>query len=203
MNFSIQRGEVVSILGESGVGKSTLLSVLSGLENADSGSIDFDGEHITDAKEKKLAVIRNRKIGFVFQFHHLLRDFTAEENIAMPLLIQRQSHAMALEKARASLSAVGLSDRAKHKPGELSGGEQQRVAIARAMVTNPVIVFADEPTGNLDSQNADQVHQLLMGANEKSGTTLVIVTHNERLAKKSHRMVWLHEGKIHSSNNRP
>ncbi len=196
LSFRVARGEKLIIVGQSGVGKSTLLHVLGALDRPTSGKIWFDETPLDELNEAQLAEFRNRQIGFVFQFHHLLPDFTALENVMMPCLIGGAGRDQAAEKARRILSEVGLDARLEHKPGELSGGEQQRVAIARAVVLEPRALLADEPTGNLDPETAEGVHQLLEDLNQRLGLTLVIVTHNDRLAALADRTLRLDRGAL-------
>ena len=196
LELSVSAGQIVSIVGASGVGKSTLLHVLSGLEKPTQGEILLNGEDIGALSQNKLAQYRNSNLGFVFQFHHLLKDFSASENVAVPLLLRGESRDSAMKTSRNLLDLVGLAHRASHLPGELSGGEQQRVAIARALSTRPVLLFADEPTGNLDEKTSEQVFEILTEANRQTGCTLVYVTHNPKLAQRAHRVMVLSEGKI-------
>jgi lipoprotein-releasing system ATP-binding protein len=196
LDLSVVAGEKVVIVGQSGVGKSTLLHVLGALDRPTTGQVWFGSESLTAMSERDLAEFRNREIGFIFQFHHLLPDFTALENTMMPGLIRGLSWNEAEARARAVLTQVGLSHRLDHKPGELSGGEQQRVAVARAVVLSPRAVLADEPTGNLDPATADEVHELLMDLNRTRGITLVIVTHNDRLAALADRTLRLQSGRL-------
>jgi lipoprotein-releasing system ATP-binding protein len=182
LDLTFQSGDMVAVVGASGVGKSTFLQILGTLDLPTSGSIKFDGEELTTMPASRLAEFRNRRIGFVFQFHHLLPDFTALENVMMPALIQRMATERARRKARDILSRVGLSHRLTHRPGELSGGEQQRVALARAMVLEPSLLLADEPTGNLDRSTGEAIHQLFLELNRERGSTLLVVTHNPDLA---------------------
>lgn len=183
VDFGIAAGETVAIVGESGVGKSTLLHLLGGLERPTAGSVSIGGVDLASQSDRDLAHFRNREIGFVFQFHHLLPDFTALENVAMPSLIAGETPEEAHGKAAALLERVGLGERMTHRPGELSGGEQQRVAVARAVVRRPGLVLADEPTGNLDPDTGGEVERLLLDLNRENGTTCIVVTHSDRLAK--------------------
>ena len=196
VDIFVNKGEIVSIVGSSGAGKSTLLHILGSLDKANSGEIWINNERIDTLKEKELAKFRNKHIGFVFQFHHLLPEFTALENVCIPGWIagtpKNELEARALEL----LKILGLQDRASHKPSELSGGEQQRVAVARALINNPDIVFADEPTGNLDSKHAQELHELFLHLQKTMGQTFLIVTHNEALAKMSDRVVHMKDGYI-------
>lgn len=196
LSLEIGRGEKVVIVGQSGVGKSTLLHLLGALDRPTSGEVWFDGVNLGRLDDRQIAEFRNREIGFVFQFHHLLPDFTALENTMMPALIRGINRDEAADRARTMLERVGLRDRLDHKPGELSGGEQQRVAVARAVVLSPRAILADEPTGNLDPETADEVHQLLVDLNRAHGATLAIVTHNERLAALADRTLALRHGRL-------
>lgn len=196
LSLTVQAGEKLVIVGQSGVGKSTLLHVLGALDHPTAGEVWFDGTALSSLDERALARFRNREIGFVFQFHHLLPDFTALENVMMPVLIAGTGQDEAAERAREILAHVGLAARLDHKPGELSGGEQQRVAIARAVVLKPRAVLADEPTGNLDPMTAADVHALLEDLNSRFSMTLVIVTHNERLEALADRTLRLEAGHL-------
>ena len=195
--LALRAGEALAVVGASGAGKSTLLHVLCGLEGADSGDICMGGFDIARAPEEELARWRGREVGFVFQFHHLLADLSAEENVALPLLVARAPWREARREAARMLDAVGLSGRAAHRPGELSGGEQQRVAVARALVRRPRLVLADEPTGNLDARNAADVGTLLLILCRDAGACLVVATHNEQLARTCDRRLVLRDGRLH------
>jgi lipoprotein-releasing system ATP-binding protein len=196
ITITIQRREMVAIIGASGAGKSTLLHILGTLDRPTKGEVLFEGHNMFKVSETALASFRNRRIGFVFQFHHLLPEFTALENVSLPALIQKIPKPTALESAKSLLSEVGLSHRLHHKPGELSGGEQQRVAVARALIRHPDLVLADEPTGNLDTQTGDELFELLRKLNETHGTAFVIVTHNEKLSHQTDRLIHLQDGQI-------
>ena len=196
VDIEIKKGEIVSISGSSGAGKSTLLHILGTLDNADKGEIFLDNERIDKLKGKKLAAFRNRHIGFIFQFHHLLPEFSALENVCIPGWIGGRKKNEVKEKAVELLNMLGLSHRLENKPNALSGGEQQRVAVARALINNPDIVFADEPTGNLDSANAKDLHELFFDLRKQFNQTFLIVTHNEELAKLSDRVLVMKDGKM-------
>lgn len=196
ISLSIGKGEIVSVVGQSGAGKSTLLHLLGALDKPDSGSVLIDGTDIFKLPAKKQAAFRNKHIGFVFQFHHLLPEFSAIENVSVPLWIAGQGRKQAMDNAAAMLDIVGLGNKLDNKPSELSGGEQQRVAIARALVNKPSIIMADEPTGNLDSANAQSIHQLFIDLRNKLGQTFVMITHNEELAGMTDRTLTMKDGKI-------
>jgi lipoprotein-releasing system ATP-binding protein len=196
VDIEITKGEIVSIAGSSGAGKSTLLHILGTLDDADKGELYIDNTPIFTLKGKKLAAFRNKHIGFVFQFHHLLPEFTALENVCVPGWIAGRKTREVVEKARALLDLLGLKDRGEHKPGELSGGEQQRVAVARALINDPSIVMADEPTGNLDSANARDLHKLFIDLRNRLQQTFLIVTHNEELAQMSDRILHMKDGRM-------
>ena len=196
VDVEINKGEIVAIVGPSGSGKSTLLHILGTLDNADMGTVNMNDTAINLLNGKKLAAFRNKHIGFVFQFHHLLPEFTAWENVCIPGWLAGRKKTAVKEKAKELLKMLGLSHRMDNKPNEMSGGEQQRVAVARALINNPDIVFADEPTGNLDSANARELHQLFFDLRKKFNQTFLIVTHNEELAKLSDRILYMKDGKI-------
>ncbi|MGL5891864.1 MAG: ABC transporter ATP-binding protein [Bacteroidia bacterium] len=194
IDLSIDQGEVVSVVGASGAGKTTLLTLLGTLDLADSGALEIAGQNIAALKPSELAAFRNKHIGFVFQFHHLLPEFTALENVCMPALIARTSRTEAENRAKELLQMLGLAERAEHKPAALSGGEQQRVAVARALINKPDVVFADEPSGNLDSATAQQLHDLFFDLRKQLNQTFVIVTHNDALAEKTDRKLVMKDG---------
>lgn len=194
VDITVNKGEIVSIVGSSGAGKSTLLHILGTLDTADKGTININGQQIESLSAYKLAAFRNRHIGFVFQFHHLLPEFTALENVCIPGWIAGSGKADVLARANELLKTLGLGNRLENKPHQLSGGEQQRVAVARALINNPDIVMADEPTGNLDSANARELHQLFIDLRNKLDQTFLIVTHNEELAKMSDRILMMKDG---------
>lgn len=196
VDLRIQTGEFVSIVGKSGAGKSTLLHILGTLDRPDGGSLLINGVAVAQMTTKKIAAFRNLNIGFVFQFHHLLPEFNALENVLMPALIAKKPEGEARKRAKELLDYLGLSDRLNHKPGQLSGGEQQRVAVARSLMNQPAIVFADEPSGNLDSASSQDLHQLLFRLRDDFRQTFVIVTHNEELAKMSDRRLEMSDGLI-------
>ena len=194
LDFSVAPGEFVAIIGASGSGKSTLLHLLGALDLPDRGEIRLDGQAYADLAPDALSALRNRKVGFVFQFHHLLRDFNALENVMLPLLIGGTDDGEAERRARAALESLGMGSRLTHRPGMLSGGEQQRVAVARALAPEPVVVLADEPSGNLDPTNAERLHHLLASVTREQGRALVVVTHNRALADLADRVLALHDG---------
>ena len=196
VSLTVARGEILSIVGPSGAGKSTLLHLMGALDKPDSGSVLIEGTDLLQLPPKKQAKFRNTHLGFVFQFHHLLPEFNALENVCMPLWIKGTGKKEALKKATEMLEIVGLGDRLNNKPAELSGGEQQRVAIARALVTRPAVVMADEPTGNLDSANAHAVHELFLRLRNDFGQTFVMITHNDLLAQMTDRILTMRDGKI-------
>jgi lipoprotein-releasing system ATP-binding protein len=196
VSLEVQQGEVVSIIGASGAGKSTLLHLLGSLDKPDKGTVSVNGTHIFQLPARKQAQFRNRNLGFVFQFHHLLPEFSALENVAIPLWISGMDRKKAMNEAAAMLENVGLAQRVDNKPSELSGGEQQRVAIARALVTRPSVVMADEPTGNLDSANAQAIHRLFLDLRTQLGQTIIMITHNDELAELTDRTLIMKDGKI-------
>ncbi|MDP4262176.1 MAG: ABC transporter ATP-binding protein [Bacteroidota bacterium] len=196
VDIDVQKGEVVSIVGPSGSGKSTLLHIIGTLDKADRGNVSMNNTDVNSLSPKKLAAFRNKHIGFVFQFHHLLPEFTALENVCIPGWLAGRKKKEVEEKAKELLQMLGLGHRMENKPNAMSGGEQQRVAVARALINNPDIVFADEPTGNLDSANAQELHQLFFDLKKKFNQTFLIVTHNEELAGLSDRVLHMKDGKI-------
>ena len=195
IDLHIEKGKVVSIVGPSGAGKTTLLQIMGTLDKADSGEVVIDGINVSQLKEKDMAKFRNQHLGFVFQFHQLLPEFTAIENVMIPALIAHKPMKEAKKRAAELLEYMGLTDRADHKPSELSGGEKQRVAVARALINNPSVVFADEPSGSLDSKNKEELHKLFFDLRDKFGQTFVIVTHDPELAKITDETIYLRDGK--------
>ncbi|HKJ22990.1 MAG TPA: lipoprotein-releasing ABC transporter ATP-binding protein LolD [Gammaproteobacteria bacterium] len=194
INLAVARGERIAIVGRSGAGKSTLLHLLGGLDVPTAGEVWIEGENMARLNQRQRGRLRNRSMGFIYQFHHLLPEFTAVENVAMPLLVRREARQSADAKAAALLEKVGLGERLNHKPGELSGGERQRAAVARALVSSPRCVLADEPTGNLDQDTAEGIHRLLVDLNQELGTSLVVVTHNTALSELMERVYILEHG---------
>lgn len=195
IDLHIEKGKVVSIVGPSGAGKTTLLQIMGTLDKADSGEVVIDGINVSQLKEKDMAKFRNQHLGFVFQFHQLLPEFTAIENVMIPALIAHKPMKEAKKRAAELLEYMGLTDRADHKPSEMSGGENQRVAVARALINNPSVVFADEPSGSLDSKNKEELHKLFFDLRDKFGQTFVIVTHDPELAKITDETIYLRDGK--------
>lgn len=198
IDLTIEKGEIVSIVGPSGAGKTTLLQIMGTLDKADTGTVTLNGTEIGRLKEKELSAFRNKQIGFVFQFHQLLPEFTALENVMIPALIAGTSASEATRKAEETLEFLGLAERASHKPAELSGGEKQRVAVARALINNPAVILADEPSGSLDTRNKEELHQLFFDLRDKLGQTFVIVTHDENLARLTDRTIHIVDGRISS-----
>ncbi len=196
VDLYVRRGEVVAIIGPSGVGKSTLLHIIGALDRPTSGTVEIDGRPIFEGDERALAHYRNTEVGFIFQFHHLLQEFNALENVMMPALIAGKNRNEAMKRALSLLRAVRLENRATHRPGELSGGEQQRVAVARALMNEPKLLLADEPSGNLDRASADELHRLLWNLSRQTGQTIIVVTHNMQLAQLADRTIRLEDGKI-------
>lgn len=202
IDLTIDKGEVVSIVGPSGAGKTTLLQIMGTLDKPDLGKIVLNGTEINRLKGSELAAFRNREIGFVFQFHQLLPEFTALENVTIPALIQGNSAGIARKKAKEMLEFMGLAERASHKPSELSGGEKQRVAVARALINHPSVVLADEPSGSLDTRNKEELHKLFFDLRDKLGQTFVIVTHDEALAAQTDRTIHIVDGRITEMKSR-
>lgn len=196
VDLSITKGEIVSIVGASGAGKSTLLQIIGTLDNCDAGEVLINGVQLNDLKDNKLAQFRNKNIGFVFQFHHLLPEFTALENVCIPAFIHGKSKKESEQKAEDLLKHLGIWERKDHKPSELSGGEQQRVAIARALMNDPALILADEPSGNLDSKNAEELHKMFFELRDRFNQTFIIVTHNKELAAMSDRLLTMKDGQI-------
>jgi lipoprotein-releasing system ATP-binding protein len=196
VSLQVERGKISVIIGASGAGKSTLLHILSGLDNADEGKVRINNTNIFELSDDKLSKFRNNNIGFVFQFHHLLPEFDAAENIAIPMMISGETKQKALKRAENLLTIVGLEERLHHKPAELSGGEQQRVAVARALANNPAIIFADEPTGNLDSANSDSLHQLFVELRNDLGITFLVVTHNPNMMNLGDTVFEMKDGQL-------
>lgn len=196
VSLSIHDGEMLAIVGPSGAGKTTLLQIVGTLERADSGSVKFDGEEITGLKDSKLARFRNRNMGFVFQFHQLLPEFSLEENVALPALIGGTKRSEAFSRARKLLDELGLGNRLDHRPSQLSGGERQRAAVARALVNDPKVILADEPTGSLDSHNREELYKLFFDLRDATGKTFIIVTHDDTFALKADRVIHMKDGLI-------
>jgi len=196
VDIEVKKGEIVSIVGPSGAGKTTLLQILGTLDRLDNGEIEVDGINFSQLSEKDLAIFRNRHIGFIFQFHQLLPEFTALENVMIPALIAGNDAKTANKKSKELIDYLGLTNRLGHKPSELSGGEKQRIAVARALINQPSLILADEPSGSLDSKNRDELHRLLFDLRDKFGLTLVIVTHDKELAMLSDRVIEMKDGKI-------
>lgn len=201
VSLEIPQGKIVSIVGPSGAGKTTLLQIMGTLDRPDSGTVTYDGRNVMEMNDKQLSRFRNTNIGFVFQFHQLLPEFSLVENVAMPALIKGEKPKEAYAKAAKLIARLGLEDRYDHRPGQLSGGECQRAAVARALVNSPEIVLADEPSGSLDTQNRNELHQLFFDLCDETGTTFVIVTHDESLAANSHSVVHMRDGKIVNITN--
>ena len=196
IDLEVKKGEVISIVGSSGAGKTTLLQILGSLDRPDSGDIIIDGQNISTLSERKLAKFRNENLGFIFQFHQLLPEFSAIENVMLPAMIKGESKAKAKEKAFKLMQNLGLEERCEHQPNELSGGEQQRVSVARALINEPKVIFADEPSGNLDSENSESLHQLFFQIRDQFESSIVIVTHNEKLAEMADRKLVMKDGQF-------
>lgn len=203
INLTVADGEFLSIVGPSGAGKTTLLQIIGSLDAPDSGEVLYDGTDIVKMKEGRLARFRNLNMGFVFQFHQLLPEFTITENVALPAMIAGKSHSGAMSRAAELLAGMGLADRGSHKPGELSGGERQRAAVARALINDPRVILADEPSGSLDSHNRDELYRLFFDLRAATGKTFIVVTHDESLAKDSDRVIHMKDGRIVNTTMRP
>lgn len=196
VNLQVESGEFVAIVGPSGAGKTTLLQIIGTLEKPDSGQVIYDGEDVLKISARAKSRFRNKNLGFVFQFHQLLPEFTIEENVAMPLLIAGEKRREALKKAAQTLTDLGLGERLNHKPGQLSGGERQRAAVARAIIANPTLILADEPTGSLDSHNRQEIYDLFARLNRDYGMTIIVVTHDETLASQASRTIRMQDGRV-------
>ena len=196
VGVSVRRGEIFGLVGDNGAGKTTLLQIMGTLDKADAGTVILNGTEVNRLKEKELSAFRNQQIGFVFQFHQLLPEFTALENVMIPAFISGASSGDAMKRAKETLDFLGLAERASHKPAELSGGEKQRVAVARALINSPAVILADEPSGSLDTRNKEELHQLFFDLRDKLGQTFVIVTHDETLAKLTDRTIHMVDGRI-------